>query len=303
MSSAPSTAAQTVSPMRPAAPATATRITVRPPARRAGRAPRRRRAPERHDRGVEDPLVGADAGDRQALGREQLAGELAQIGSSETASIRSITSSTERIGMPCRIEAPRWLMRAAVDSSDEHDPSLEVLARAGQLLLVGRVLDAALQLGRDHGERLRRGCPGACRRTARPRRCARTGWRRRRPSRPARAARAPPGTGARRTCRRARLRARAARSAARRRARCLRRRGTRGTARCLSPGSARGGANSGRPGGVAWPSPEAPPPSAAAIGSAAPARRARRARSSRRPRSRSRAAGSARRGRRRAARA
>ena len=50
-------------------------------------------------------------------------------------------------------------------------------------------------------------------------RAARTGWRRRRPSRPARGARAPPGTAARRTSRRARLRAPAARSGARRRAR------------------------------------------------------------------------------------
>ena len=84
----------------------------------------------------------ARSGDRQPLGREQLVGQRARS-SSVTASIRSIISSTERIGSSRAAEAPSRFMRAPVDSSDEHDAALEVLLRARQLLLGGRVARSA----------------------------------------------------------------------------------------------------------------------------------------------------------------
>ncbi len=92
----PSTASQTVWPMRPAAPATATRITARPRDARLrldaarARAARSRRGnsprPGRRPRRTGAPARTARAASSRTC-------------SSVTASIRSIISSTERIGM------------------------------------------------------------------------------------------------------------------------------------------------------------------------------------------------------------
>ena len=92
MSSAPSTAAQTVWPMRPAAPATATRITCAPPRPRARPAAARR---PRRKASSSGPIPAADS----RSGVEQLAGQRA-TSSSVTASMRSTTSSTASSGRP-----------------------------------------------------------------------------------------------------------------------------------------------------------------------------------------------------------
>ena len=65
--------------------------------------------------------VGPDAGDRQPLGREQLVGERAQDRRSSTASIRAdhLVDGQDRQRRASSDE-PRRLMRAPVDSSDEH---------------------------------------------------------------------------------------------------------------------------------------------------------------------------------------
>ena len=192
MSSAPSTAAQTRLPHAPGragdrdadhAGATASSASA------SGSSAARKRAPRR----------GRSPADRQPLGREQLAGELAHVVERDGVDAARSISSTERIGSSRSSErrggscARRWTPARAPSRPLTFSRERVELLRARPGSATKRS-----QLGGEHRHRLARGSPGACRRTGRPRRCGRAGWRRRTPSRPGRGARAPPGTAARR---------------------------------------------------------------------------------------------------------
>ena len=126
-------------------PATATRITRRPPPR-----PRR---PSGCQGLAERVLVGPDAGRRQALGGHSSSAS-SRRSSSVTASMRSITSSSveqrhvgeHRGAEPVHARAGR-LQR-------EHHAALDVLLGPLELLAGGRLLAHALELCADHPQRL-----------------------------------------------------------------------------------------------------------------------------------------------------
>ena len=118
MSSAPSTAAQTVCPMRPAAPATATRIT-----RDLARGGHLRRGL------AERGLVGPDAGRGQALGRPQLVGQGPQV-----VERHGVDALHDLVGLEDREVVEQRRAEAVHPRAGrlhaEHDARLDVLAGA-----------------------------------------------------------------------------------------------------------------------------------------------------------------------------
>src|SRR3954449_13162030 len=171
MSSAPSTASHTVWPMRPAAPATPTRIGPAPGAVLIASAPdggrrrpwssnnalsRDRLADERRrdglDRATERGGVGADAGGAELLRREQVAGEHGDVVERDgvDALDHLVYAHQRHVGEDGRAEAVHPRRRRL---ERQHDPALDVLLRAGELVGARRVLAHALELVGDDRHR------------------------------------------------------------------------------------------------------------------------------------------------------
>src|SRR4051812_19203594 len=171
MSSAPSTASQTVCPMRPAAPATPTRMGPDAGAVLIASAPdggrrrpwsskdalsRDRLADERRrdglDRAAERGGVGADAGGAELLRREQVAGEHGDVVERDgvDALDHLVYAHQRHVGEDGRAEAVHPRRRRL---ERQHDPALDVLLRAGELVGARRVLAHALELVGDDRHR------------------------------------------------------------------------------------------------------------------------------------------------------
>ena len=145
MSSAPSTARQTVSPIRPAAPATATRITAATAAPACGRPrPAPRRTAPRRGRCRPPTAARAPTAPRRARARS----------SSVTASIRSTTSSSDSSGAPASTSEPSRFMRAPVDSSASTTRPLRFSLARVELLAVAGSSRSRSSSAADDRERL-----------------------------------------------------------------------------------------------------------------------------------------------------
>ena len=144
MSGAPSTASQTVCPIRPAAPATATRIITRPPPP-AGATRARCRGGTTSSSGPM-PAALSRAGSNSSAAS-------ACTSSMVTASTFATTSSIVSSGRPASSDAPRRFIRAAVDSSASTMRPFTFSFDALELRHGRGVLDAPPQLVADDRHR------------------------------------------------------------------------------------------------------------------------------------------------------
>jgi len=115
---------------------------------------RRRGAAKRFHGRPKRPLVGPDSRRGQTGGREQLGRQLSAVLDPDCVdSLDRFVDGQDRQLVHHRGAETAHARSGGLQS--EHDAALEVLARALQLLLARRVLDAALELVRHHLERLR----------------------------------------------------------------------------------------------------------------------------------------------------
>src|ERR1700733_3981041 len=147
MSGADSTARHTVWPIRPAAPATATRMAL------GTLGGLHQRRPDRGERLVEARLVGADARGGQAVRRPQLIDKPGQV--IERHGVDPLDGLIQRqqrhAGEDLRPE-PVHARTGRLER--EHDPTLEILLGPLELVRRGRLLAYALELGSNHGKTL-----------------------------------------------------------------------------------------------------------------------------------------------------
>src|ERR1700733_2603652 len=145
MSGAASTARQTVWPIRPAAPATATRMG----AGTLGALHERRS--DRRERLVEARLIRPDARGGQVVGRPQLIHELGEV--LERHRVNPLDGLVERQQWHAGEDlGPEPVHAGAGRLEREHDATLEVLLGTLELVRRGGLLANAIELGSDHRE-------------------------------------------------------------------------------------------------------------------------------------------------------